>query len=206
MPILRGAASDVTRLRGLQSSVVADPVRKSASYIPAQPQLLFDIRSSLSGRGVFPSQSVLQSPIVKGFDNPRHRGFIVGADPVAAPPAPLTRITVDLGETDFVLNSGTEFGYNFGLETNPPASDFEVVVINGVNVPNIRYIALYDDDSRDMLGDVTISVTPTFGTFASNINQPHESTPTSGLFGYSSVVTFRNVPLIPNLTIVFAEA
>lgn len=202
MPILRGAASDVTRIRGLQSSVVADPVRKSASYIPGQPQLLFDIRSSLAGRGVFPSQSVLQAPIAKVFENPRHKGLVVG--PPVIPHLP--RVTIDLGSTDFVLDSGSDFGYNFGLTTNPPASDFEAVVINGVNVSNIRYVALFDDDGRGLLGNITISVTPTLGTFTSDVNTPYVNTLTSGLFGYTSVVTFRNVPLIPNLRIIFAES
>ena len=55
----------VTRLRGLQSAVVPDPTRKSASYIPAQPALLFSLRSTDEGRGLFPGRTVLANPIVK---------------------------------------------------------------------------------------------------------------------------------------------
>lgn len=198
MPILRGAASDVTRIRGLQSSVVADPVRKSASYIPAQPQLLFDIRSSLAGRGVFPSQSVLQAPIAKVFENPRHKGLVVG-------PPVIPRITVNLGSTDFVIDSAASVTYSFG-SIPPPASIFQAVVIGGTNVENIRGVTLSDTLSRGLLGSVTISVTPTLGTFTSDPNNPIVNTLTSGLFGYTSVVTFTGVPSISNLSIIFAES
>lgn len=198
MPILRGAASDVTRIRGLQSSVVADPVRKSASYIPAQPQLLFDIRSSLAGRGVFPSQSVLQAPIAKVFENPRHKGLVVG-------PPVIPRITVNLGSTDFVIDSAASVTYSFG-SIPPPASIFQAVVIGGTNVENIRGVTLSDTLSRGLLGSVTISVAPTLGTFTSDPNNPIVNTLTSGLFGYTSVVTFTDVPSISNLSIIFAES
>jgi len=198
MPILRGAASDVTRIRGLQSSVVADPVRKSASYIPAQPQLLFDIRSSLAGRGVFPSQSVLQAPIAKVFDNSRHKGLVVG-------PPVIPVITVNLGSTDFEIDSAASVTYSFG-STPPPASIFQAVVIGGTNVENIRGVTLSDTLSRGLLGSVTISVTPTLGTFTSDPNNPIVNTLTSGLFGYTSVVTFTGVPSISNLSIIFAES
>jgi hypothetical protein len=79
-------ASSVTRLRAIQSAVVADPTRKSASYIPSQPSLLFSLRSSDAGRGMFPAGSYLSTPIASGYVNPRHQGFVTTSSIPPIPP------------------------------------------------------------------------------------------------------------------------
>lgn len=69
MPLIRGSASDVTRFQRLQTAIVADPTRKSASYARSSPELLPSLRATPV---VSPTKSVLSSPIWFAFKNPRH--------------------------------------------------------------------------------------------------------------------------------------
>ena len=200
-------ASSVTRLRAIQSSTVTDPVKRSASYVPAQPRLLYSLRASDAGRGMFPSQSYLSNPIACGYVNPRHRGYIAG--PVDPPSLP--RISLNLEAVDF---DGNNKRYEFGA-TLPPAADFEAVIFDDpeegapANIDQISYIAIFDfsGDELALFGTTTISTSPAWpdSTFASSATRPSLSTAAdAGTFpGIATVLTFRNVPVIADLAIQF---
>jgi len=197
-------ASSVTRLRAIQSSAVSDPVKRSASYSPAQPALLYSLRASDAGRGMFPAQAVLSNPVVCGWVNPRHQGFLTG-------PAPLPRISLNLEAVDF---DGNNKRYEFGT-TLPPAADFEAVIFDDPEegppskVDLISYISIYDFSGAELalFANTTISTSPAWpdSTFTSDDVEPYLSTDAdAGTFpGLATVITFRNVPLIPNLAIQF---
>ena len=201
-------ASMVTRLRGIQSSAVSDPVKRSASYAPAQPTLLYSLRASDAGRGMFPAQAVLSNPVVCGWVNPRHQGLLTGP----SAPAPLPRISLNLEAVDF---DGNNKRYEFGETTLPPAADFEAVIFDDPeegppsNVELISYISIYDFSGAELalFANTTISTSPAWpqSTFTSDDVEPYLSTDAdAGTFpGLATVITFRNVPLIPNLAIQF---
>ena len=198
-------ASSVTRLRAIQSSVVADPVKKSTSYIPSTPTLLYSLRASDAGRSMFPGQTVLSTSVVRPYVNPRHRGYVTGpsSDPV------LSRITMDLEEVDF---DGSNKQYQFG-ETLPPGADFEAVILGGASTPSnidqITYISIYDGSGAepplDTFGNVTITTSPAWpgSTFTSSDTEPNLSADAGTFPGLSTVITFRNVPVVSNLIIQF---
>jgi hypothetical protein len=193
-------ASSVTRLRALQSSAVADPTKRSASYVPRTPSLLYSLRASDAGRGMFPGQTYLSSPIACGYVNPRHQGLITS-------PPPLQRITMDLDGFDF---SGWYVDYEFGADVYPPAFDFEAVILvaegkTPVNIDQVTSINIFDGSGDDLYDftNTTIATSPAWigSTFTSSITQPYLSA-TAGTFpGVSTVITFRNVPMGPNLVI-----
>jgi hypothetical protein len=186
----------VTRLRALQSAVVPDPTRKSASYVPAQPALLFSLRSTDEGRGIFPGRTVLANPVAKRYVNPRELGFV--------PPTPivvLPRITIDATDENF--SAGGEVIYTFS--GTPPASAFEAVIINGVSVADIRIVSIYDAAAiqRDLMGSTTIEITPawTGSAFTADANAPTLENASGGFPTTDTVLTFRNVPLISEIAI-----
>lgn len=199
-------ASSVTRLRALQSSAVADPTKRSASYIPATPTLLYSLRASDAGRGMFPGQTALSNPIMCGYVNPREEGFITRLAP-SIPPLP--RITMDLEEVDF---DGANKQYQFG-EALPPGADFEAVILGGAaapfNIDQISYISIYDgsgdDPQLDTFGSVTITTTPAWpgSTFTSSATEPNLSADAGTYPGIETVITFRDVPVVANLIIQF---
>lgn len=84
MPLIRGAASDVTTFRRINASSVSDPTIKTATFSPNYRYLLPSLRTSAAGAGVSPGQSVLATPQWKGYVNPRHQGLIVR--PIVPPP------------------------------------------------------------------------------------------------------------------------
>ena len=200
-------ASFVTRLRAIQSSAVADPVKRSASYVPAQPGLLFSLRASDAGRGMFPGQSYLSNPIACGWVNPRHQGLLTGSGSAALP-----RISLNLEAVDF---DGSNKRYTFGETTLPPAANFEAVIFDDPeegapsNVNMISYISIYDfsGDELALFANTTISTSPAWpdSTFTSDDVRPYLSTAADAetFPGLATVITFRNVPLIPNLAIQF---
>ncbi len=186
----------VTRLRALQSAVVPDPTRKSASYVPAQPALLFSLRSTDEGRGIFPGRTVLANPVAKRYVNPRELGFV--------PPTPivvLPRITIDATTTDF----GNDENVVYAFSGTPPASAFEAVIINGVNVADIKVVSIYDAAAiqRDLMGSTTIEITPawTGSAFTADANAPTLENASGGFPTTDTVLTFRNVPLISEIAI-----
>jgi hypothetical protein len=186
----------VTRLRGLQSSVVADPTKKSASYVPAQPALLFSLRSTTEGRGIFPGRSVLANPVAKRYVNPRELGFV--------PPTPivvLPRITIDATDEDF----GNDGNVVYTFSGTPPASAFEAVIINGDNIADIKVVSIYDAAAiqRNLMGSTTIEITPawTGSAFTSDANVPTLENASGGFPTTNTVLTFRSVPLISEIAI-----
>jgi hypothetical protein len=199
-------ASSVTRLLAIQSSAVLDPVKRSASYTPAQPMLLYSLRASDAGRGMFPGQSCLSTPVTCGYVNPRQQGYITRTAP------PLPRISLNLEAVDFDENNKR---YEFGETTYPPAADFEAVIFDDPeegppsNVDQISYIAIFDfsGDELALFANTTISTSPawTGATFTSSETRPSLSTAAdAGTFpGLATVLTFRNVPVIANLAIQF---
>ncbi len=184
----------VTRLRALQSSAVADPVKKSASYVPAQPALLFSLRSTDEGRGLFPGRTLLANPIAKRYVNPRELGFV-------PPPPPIPRITIDAGSTDF----GNDENVVYTFSGTPPAGIFEAVIVNGVNVGSIKVVSIYDDTpgSRNLMGNTIISITPewTGSTFVTDANAPTLQKASGGFPTASPVLLFTAVPLVSGLAI-----
>ena len=190
----------VTRLRGLQSSTVPDPTKKSASYVPAQPGLLFSLRSTTEGRGVFPGRSILANPVARRYVNPRTQGFV---PPV--PIIPLPRITIDAGVTDF----GNAENVVFTFSGVPPASTFEAVVANGSNLADIKVVSIYSvydvsGPSPDLMGGVTISITPTWtgSTFTSDLNAPTLTNASGGFPTPDAVITFSGVPIVSDIAII----
>jgi hypothetical protein len=184
----------VTRLRGLQSAVVPDPTRKSASYVPAQPALLFSLRSTDEGRGVFPGRSILASPIVKRYVNPRELGFV-------PPPPPMPRIVINAGATDFGNDENVVYTFS-GL---PPADAFEAVIVNGVDIGSIQRVAIYDltPGSRDLMGSTVINITPAWSgsSFVSDANTPALQKAGGGFPTNSPILVFTSVPLVSGLAI-----
>jgi hypothetical protein len=186
----------VTRLRALQSAVVPDPTRKSASYVPAQPALLFSLRSTDEGRGIFPGRTLLANPVAKRYVNPRELGFV--------PPTPIVvfpRITIDATTTNF--STGGNVVYTFsGL---PPATSFEATIINGVSVGSIKTVSIYDAAAvqRNLMGSTTIDITPvwTGSAFTSDANAPTLENASGGFPTTNTVLTFRSVPLISEIAI-----
>jgi len=191
----------VTRLRGLQSSVVADPVKKSASYVPAQPALLFSLRSTTEGRGIFPGGTLLANPVAKRYVNPRELGFV-------PPPPPMPRIVIDAGSTDFGAATNNNVVYTFS--DLPPAGAFEAIIINGVRVGSIKTVSIYDDTpgSRDLMGSTTISITPewTGSAFTADANAPTLQKAAGGFPTASPLLVFTAVPLVSGLAIILNGA
>lgn len=198
-------ASSVTRLRAIQSSAVADPTKRSASYTPTTPALLYSLRASDAGRGMFPAESYLSNPVACGWVNPRHQGFLTGP----SAPAPLPRIYMDLLSVDF---DGSNKRYEFGTDVSPPGSDFEAMILDAEdatpsNVDLISYISIYDFSGDDLYDftNTTITTTPAWSgsTFTSSATEPNLSADSGTFPGLATIITFRNVPVQPNLAIQF---
>ena len=202
-------ASSVTRLRAISSSIVTDPTKRSASYIPAQPGLLYSLRASDAGQHMFPAQSVLSNPVARGWVNPRHQGFITRPPLTESPPTTFpvvmiwTAAGVDFSEVETV-------DYEFELNP-PPGPDFDAIfdpsLAPPTNVQDIVRIDISTTDNSDLFGNTTISTTPEwpgavlqvdeFGQY-SRLNAQNPTFP-----GVSTIIQFRNVPVIANIRIRF---
>jgi hypothetical protein len=198
-------ASSVTRFRAIQSSIVVDPSIKSASYLPSQVGLLSSLRSSTEGRGLFPGQSALATSIFRRYVNPRTQGFIVGGTP--ATPSSVPRIVIDCNGKDFAdqLDPPTE---DYIFDGPPPASTFEVVLTNAVNVEYIGTVTIRDaqDPPRDIMQNVLISCSPTWtnSAFTLDISKALlRETSTPGSFPTNAVLTYSGVPLEGDLDMQF---
>lgn len=191
----------VTRLRGLQSAVVPDPTRKSASYVPAQPALLFSLRSTDEGRGLFPGRTLLANPVAKRYVNPRELGYVAPVPVIVLP-----RITIDATTTDF----GNDENVVYTFSDLPPATSFEATIINGVNLEDIKVVSIYDDagSPRGLMGSTTIEVIPTWSgaTFTSDSDAPSLTNASGGFPTSSPLLIFRNVPLVADLAIILDGA
>jgi hypothetical protein len=100
------------------------------------------------------------------------------------------------------------FDYNFELNL-PPGPDFDAILVAGAepptNVQNIRRINIFDTVNTESFGNTTISTSPewpgatqtvdAFGTVSRLQADP-------GTFpGMSTVIQFRNVPVITDIAI-----
>ena len=200
-------ASSVTRLRAVQSSAVSDPVKRSASFVPAQPALLYSLRSTDAGRGMFPGQTTLSNPVACGWVNPRHQGFITGPPAPTTPTFPVVTIWTAAG-VDFSIVETVDYEFELTL---PPGPDFDAIFDPSLdpptNVQDILRIAIDTTDSSELFGNTTISTTPEWpgavlqvdelGQY-SRLNAQNPTFP-----GVSTIIQFRNVPVIANIRIRF---
>lgn len=191
-------ASSVTRLRAIQSATVPDPTKRSASFVPSQTSLLPSLRTTTQGQAVYPGQSLLSTSVTRGYVNPRHQGY---APSPRSTPTPFLRI--DGGGFDFIsLVTTPVFQYYFGAENPedgaPPASTFQVVFTNFVNLPWVEYVGLSDlaNPGRDLLGGVTMSITPTWtgSSFTANANTPALTTEYDEVFPTTAILTVTGAP------------
>jgi hypothetical protein len=196
-------ASSVTRLRAIQSSVVADPTKRSASYIPSTPSLLYSLRASDAGRGMFPAQSYLSNPIACGWVNPRHQGFITGPSTITFPvieiqfPSGIDFAEIDITDYDFELNL-------------PPGPDFDAILVAGAepptNIQDIIRINISTTDNAELFENTTISTSPEWPAAVASSTTTYarlNNSSTTTFPGMSTILQFRNVPVIANLQIRF---
>jgi len=194
-------ASSVTRLRAITPATVPDPTKRSASYVPSQTSLLSSLRTTTQGQAVYPGQSLLSTSVTRGYVNSRHQGYV---PPPRPPPTPF--ILIDGEGFNFVSPVAAPiFEYTFGADDPangvPPASTVQVAFTNFVNLPSVVYAGLSDlaNPGRDLLGGVTLSITPTWSgsSFTANANTPALTSATSDAFPTTAVVTVRGAPTTP---------
>lgn len=197
-------ASSVTRLRAIQSSTVADPTKRSASYIPGTPALLYSLRASDAGRGMFPGQTVLSNPVARGWVNPRHQGFITaGPQPSTSPTFPVVEIPLPSG-VDFSTEEFVDYDFELNL---PPGPDFDAIFVAGAepptNIQDIIRISISATDNAELFENTTISTTPEWpgAILESDPYYARLDAATSTFPGLSTILQFRNVPVIVNLQI-----
>lgn len=193
-------ASMVTRLRAIQSSSVVDPVKRSASYTPAAPTLLYSLRASDAGRGMFPAQSYLSNPVACGWVNPRHQGFLTGSP---ATTFPVVQIPLPSG-VDFSTEEYVDYDFELNL---PPGPDFDAILVAGAepptNVEDIIRINISATDNAELFGTTTISTSPEWPGAAASSDPFYArlDAQQSTFPGMSTILQFRNVPVIVNLQI-----
>jgi hypothetical protein len=195
-------ASSVTRLRAIQSSSVVDPVKRSASYTPAEPTLLYSLRASDAGRGMFPAQSYLSNPVACGWVNPRHQGFITRPSTTSVT-FPVVQIPLPSG-VDFSTEEYVDYDFELNL---PPGPDFDAILVAGAepptNVQDIRRINISATDNAELFGTTTISTSPVWpGATYSGDATISRFGDVDGVFpGLSTILQFRTVPVIANIRI-----
>jgi hypothetical protein len=197
-------ASSVTRLLAIQSSAVTDPVKRSASYVPSQPSLLYSLRSTDAGRGMFPAQSYLSNPIACGWVNPRHQGFITGPEPTAST-FPVVTIWTAAG-VDFSVEESVTYEFELNL---PPGPDFDAIFDPSLalptNVQDIIRIDISTTDNSDLFGNITISTTPEWPGAVQSFDEfgtvSRLGSQNPGFPGVSTIIQFRNVPVVVNIRI-----
>ena len=192
-------ASSVTRLRAIQSSSVVDPVKRSASYTPAAPTLLYSLRASDAGRGMFPAQSYLSNPVTCGWVNPRHQGFLTG------PPVtfPVIQIPLPSG-VDFSTEEYVDYDFELNL---PPGPDFDAILVAGAepptNIQDIIRINIYTTDNAELFENTTLSTSPEWPGAAASATTTYArlDAQQSTFPSVSTILQFRNVPVIANIRI-----
>jgi hypothetical protein len=144
---------------------------------------------------MFPAGSYLANPIACGYVNPRHRGYITGTSASTIP-----QLEFDLEETDFDTET---FIYTFSEEavTLPPGPNFDVVLLNGLNLTSIAEIDILSANDDDTFGDTTISTSLTWedAIFTSSGSSPNLRS--TSAFPATALIRFRNVPVIEGLII-----
>jgi hypothetical protein len=184
MPILRGAASDVTTLRKRNATILTDPSVKSASYVPNQPQLLGTINTSRAGQGVYPVQSALATSIWTAYVNPRHRGLIVGPPPVE--PGPIVQYTLDYEGISLDVENGTAT-----IVPNDPITSAVFVLTNFLRGDLMDTVTISDFlPSEYDFENMTMSAAPAFGEQNTFIYNAYEFSPGDYVDGAVFTVTF----------------
>lgn len=153
---------------------------------------------------MFPAQSYLANPVACGWVNPRHRGVLIGSS-TTPPTFPVVEIQVPSG-TNF--NTLTNFDYDFE-ETLPPGPGFDAIFVLGeeppTNVEDLTEIVIFntDDPASELFGDTIISTSPDWpgATFTTSTTTPSLSGNAGAFPGLSTILQFRNVPVIANITI-----
>lgn len=160
------------------------------------------------------STTKFRAPFFYGLYRPFYDTNIVGNGvdsnkfttpaPPPSPPVVVPLITIDdEGKTDF---SQAVTSLDYLLTPTPPASTFQVTLINAINPSDIGYVYLVDAESRSLLEDVVISISPEWvgSSFTSNPNEPRlAQTIPPGNYPADAVVTFENVPILENLIVRF---
>jgi hypothetical protein len=192
----------VTRLRAIQSSAVADPVKRSASYTPAAPTLLYSLRASDAGRGMFPAQSYLSNPVACGWVNPRHQGFLTGPSTTSVT-FPVVQIQLPSG-VDFSTEEFVDYDFELNL---PPGPDFDAILVAGAepptNLQDIVRINISTTDNAELFETTTISTSPEWPTAVASSTTTYSrlETEETTFPGLSTIIRFRNVPVIANIQI-----
>jgi hypothetical protein len=204
-------ASMVTRMRKAAATVNPDPTIKSRAFVAPTKDgyMSSQLRASDAGRGMFPGQTTLSNPIACGWVNPRHQGFITRPPPTGSqsPTFPVVTIWTAAG-VDFSVEETVDYEFELTL---PPGPDFDAIFDPSLplptNVQDILRIAIDTTDSSELFGNTTISTTPEwpgavlqvdeFGQY-SRLNAQNPTFP-----GVSTILQFRNVPVIANIRIRF---
>jgi hypothetical protein len=156
---------------------------------------------------MFPGQTTLSNPVACGWVNPRHQGFITGPPALTTPTVPVVTIWTAAG-VDFSVVETVDYEFELTL---PPGPDFDAIFDPSLdpptNVQDILRIAIDTTDSSELFGNTTISTTPEWpgavlqvdelGQY-SRLNAQNPTFP-----GVSTIIQFRNVPVIANIRIRF---
>ena len=196
-------ASSVTRLRAIQSSAVTDPSKRSTSYIPSTPSLLYSLRASDAGRGMFPAESYLSNPVACGWVNPRHQGFVPGPSTITFP---VVQIPLPSG-VDFSSIETVDYDFELNL---PPGPNFDAILVAGAepptNIQDIIRINIYTTDNAELFENTTISTSPEWPATVASSTTTYarlNNSSTTTFPGMSTILQFRNVPVIANIRIRF---
>jgi hypothetical protein len=157
---------------------------------------------------MFPGQTTLSNPVACGWVNPRHRGFLTGPPLTESPPTfPVVTIWTAAG-VDFSVVETVDYEFELNL---PPGPDFDAIfdpsLAPPTNVQDILRIDISTTDNSDLFGNTTISTSPEWpgavlqvdelGQY-SRLNAQNPTFP-----GVSTILQFRNVPVIVNIRIRF---
>jgi hypothetical protein len=113
------------------------------------------------------------------------------------------------------LSSGIDFGsidtFNYDFELNlPPGPDFDAILVAGAEPPtNIQDIIRLDistTDNAELFENTTISTSPEWPAAVASSTTTYarlNNSSTTTFPGMSTILQFRNVPVIANLQIRF---
>ena len=165
------------------------------------PSLLYSLRASDAGRVMFPAQSYLSNPVACAWVNPRHQGFITGPPTITFP---VIMIPLPSGVDFSVLTEPVNYDFELNL---PPGPDFDAIFVAGAepptNIQSIIRITIFTVEEVELFGSTTISTTPEWpGSTLTSVPFQIYFDANAGTFpGFSTIIQFRNVPVIPNIRI-----
>jgi hypothetical protein len=153
---------------------------------------------------MFPAQSYLSNPIACGWVNPRHQGFLTGPPP--PPTVPVIEIQFPSG-IDFAEIDTTDYDFELNL---PPGPDFDAILVAGAepptNIQDIIRINISTTDNAELFENTTISTSPEWPAAVASSTTTYarlNNSSTTTFPGMSTILQFRNVPVIANLQIRF---